>query len=146
MEFHLNPSDVLYLAGTCESCGLEYDTPHKSMRNTDISKGDCGICNKEYCAECGYWCDCCDKTVCNKCTTRCVKCGEYTCNRCITNTACAFCADDEDCRMAAIAANNAAAYDSISRFNDYTWFCLAAVLLGVVTGLVWQYINGGFKW
>jgi hypothetical protein len=144
MELHLNPSDVLYLAGTCESCKAEFETPHKSMRhNTDVSAGECGICNKEYCSECRYWCDCCDKIVCKGCTTRCVKCGEYTCNRCITNSACAFCADDEDSRIAAIAASNTAAYDSISRFHNFTWLCLSALLLGVVTGLVYQAMQKG---
>lgn len=143
MEFELNPSDVLYLAGTCEACGNEFDTRFKSLQETDLhSVGTCGICTLSYCSDCKFWCDCCDKHTCKKCTQRCVRCGEFTCKNCVTNGACAFCANDEDARIAAIAANTKADYDSISQFSNAAWFCIAAALLGVVTGGVYLWIYG----
>lgn len=130
-----------YLAGTCGRCGTQTVTNTKTDPDFVDGRSNCAVCANENCADCKYWCDCCDKTVCKACTARCVRCGEYTCYRCIINGSCAFCADDEDARMAAIAASNREDHNWLQKFENRCWFCLSAALIGLAVAGVWIWIT-----
>jgi hypothetical protein len=139
MHFDLSPRDVLYLAGTCESCYSEFDTNWKSLRDSDVQHaGTCALCAKSYCSDCQFHCDCCAKTVCSNCAKPCVGCRERACSPCLDSSGrCAYCSDDLRAQVAAI--------DSVTSFSNACWFCVSAALLGAAVGYAWMLVRGGVQ-
>jgi hypothetical protein len=130
--------DPRYIAGTCVSCALEFRTDDSTQRGVDVHLGNCAVCFEEFCEECRKTCEMCKLAVCAACIPPCKRCREKTCTNCLGETGtCECCRDDENARMAAIAAANQVAY---SNLTNGMWFCLSAALIGCITAGIWLWI------